>query len=83
MEKCYKKIPCCGCANMETCEKERINNLWSMKDIVKENKDGDFLAICDDGKEYQCSYFAKSISMFSSIPINVNVLGYLKIIERI
>lgn len=58
-------------------------NLYTIKDIIKENKDGEFLAVCDDGKEYEASYNAKYRAMFFSIPSDVSVIGYLKIIGRI
>ena len=58
-------------------------NLYTIKDIIKENKDGEFLAVCDNGKEYEASYNAKYRAMFFAIPSDVNVIGYLKIIGRI
>ena len=59
------------------------NDLWSMKDIIAENQDGEFLAVCDDGKDYPCSYVAKYRAMFFTIPQEVKILGYLKIIGRV
>nr|DAG27138.1 MAG TPA: hypothetical protein [Caudoviricetes sp.] len=33
MKKCYKTLPCCGCADMETCIKEKVKvvsvDIWS------------------------------------------------------
>lgn len=59
------------------------NDLWSMKDIIAENQDGEFLAVCDDGKDYECAYVAKYRAMFFTIPQDVKILGYLKIIGRV
>lgn len=39
-------------------------DLYSIKDIIKENKDGDFLAICESGNVYKCSFVAKYRAMF-------------------
>ena len=57
-------------------------NLWSIKDVIKANEDGDFLAVCDNGKEYEARYNAKFRAMFFAIPQDVKILGYLKIIGR-
>lgn len=57
--------------------------LWRINDIIKENQDGEFLAICESGKEYECKFVAKYRSMFFAIPDTENILGYLKIIGRI
>lgn len=59
-----------------------LKDLWSLKDVIAEGKDGDFLAIGDDGKDYKASYNAKLKVMFFAIPSTVNVLGYLKVIGR-
>lgn len=56
--------------------------LWSIKDIIKENQDGKFLAICESGKEYECEFVAKYRAMFFAIPDTEKILGYLKIIDR-
>lgn len=55
-------------------------DLYTIKDIIQENKDGEFLAICDNGKEYEASYNAKNRAMFFAIPSDISVIGYLKII---
>ena len=57
-------------------------DLYTIKDIIRENKDGEFLAICDNGKEYEASYNAKYRAMFFAIPSDASVIGYLKIIGR-
>lgn len=55
-------------------------DLYTIKDIIRENSDGEFLAVCDNGKEYKASYNAKYRTMFFAIPSDVSVIGYLKII---
>lgn len=64
-------------------QKGKKMNLWSIKEIIKDNKDGDFLAICESGKEYECKFVAKYKAMFFAIPKHENILGYLKIIDRL
>lgn len=54
--------------------------LYSIKDIIKENKDGDFLAICESGEVYKCSFVAKYKAMFFAIPSTKKILGYRKLI---
>lgn len=78
MKKCFKHIPCCGCTDWGTCEKERVSRLLTKNDIAKENADGDFLAVCDNGKEYECSYSTEYKTIFFTIPSGVNVLGYVR-----
>lgn len=58
-------------------------DLWSIKDVIKANEDGEFLAICNNGKEYEASYVSKYRAMFFTIPQDVEILGYLKIIGRL
>lgn len=60
-----------------------MQNLYSIKDIIKENKDGDFVAVCESGKVYECKFVAKYKAMFFCIPDYENVLGYGKLINRI
>ncbi|MCD7724315.1 MAG: hypothetical protein LUI12_01965 [Clostridiales bacterium] len=55
-------------------------DLWSIKDVIDNGEDGNFLAICDNGKEYECKYVTECRAMFFTIPANVKILGYLKII---
>lgn len=57
-------------------------DLYTIKDIIRENRSGEFLAIYDNGKEYKASYNAKYRTMFFTIPSDVGVIGYLKIIGR-
>lgn len=66
-------------------EERKIDSvdLWSIKDVIKANQDGEFLAVCDNGKEYEASYNAKYRAMFFTVPQGVEILGYLKIINRI
>lgn len=45
-----------------------MKDLWSVKDVIKANEDGDFLAVCDNGKEYEASYVSKYRAMFFAIP---------------
>lgn len=59
-----------------------MENLWDIKDVIKANEDGDFLAVCNNGKEYEASYVSKYRAMFFAIPQDVKILGYLKIIGR-
>lgn len=60
-----------------------MENLYQIKDIIKENKDGDFLAICESGNYYECKFNAKYRAMFFAIPSTEKILGYTKIIGRI
>lgn len=55
-----------------------MKNLLSFEDIKKVNRDGDFLAVCDDGKEYEASYSSKFQVMFFIIPQEVKILGYVE-----
>ena len=57
--------------------------LYSIKDIVKENKDGEFLAICESGKEYEARYCAEYRAMFFAIPDSEKIIGYVEIIGRL
>lgn len=58
-------------------------DLYSIKDIIKENRNGDFLAICESGNIYECTFVAKYKAMFFTIPESEKILGYTKIIGRI
>lgn len=58
-------------------------NLYSIKDIIKENQDGEFLAICKSGNYYECKFVAKVRAMFFTIPEHENILGYEKIIGKL
>ena len=58
-------------------------DLYSIKDIIKENKDGKFLAICESGRAYEASYCAEYRAMFFAIPSTEKILGYGKIIGRL
>ena len=60
-----------------------MENLYQIKDIIKENKDGDFLAICESGNYYECKFVAKFRAMFFAMPESEKILGYTKIIGRI
>ena len=64
-------------------ERKNMENLYQIKDIIKENKDGDFLAICASGKYYECSFVAEFRAMFFAMPSTEKILGYEKIIGRI
>lgn len=64
-------------------ERENMEDLYQIKDIIKENKDGDFLAICESGNYYECKFVAKFRAMFFAMPEVEKILGYTKIIERI
>ena len=64
-------------------QKGKNIELWSIKDIIKNNEDGDFLAICESGKEYECKFVAKYRAMFFAIPDHENILGYVKIVNRL
>ena len=57
-------------------------NLYQIKDIIKENNDGDFLAICESGKHYECKFIAEYRTMFFAIPSTEKILGYGKIIAK-
>ena len=58
------------------------SELWSFEDVKKEGCDNsEWLAICDNGKEYNATYTIKyGGTMFFCIPSDVNILGYLKVI---
>lgn len=57
-------------------------NLYQIKDIIKENKNGDFLAICESGNHYECKFVAEYRTMFFTIPSTEKILGYGKIIAK-
>ena len=59
-----------------------MENLYQIKDIIKENKDGNFLAICESGNHYECSFVAKYRTMFFCIPSTEKIIGYGKIIAK-
>lgn len=62
---------------------EMKENLISFEEIAKEHKGGEYLAIGDDGKSYPASYvpdYRPSGVMFFTVPSNVEILGYLRII---
>ena len=59
-----------------------MGDLYNIKDIIKENKDGDFLAICESGNYYECKFVAKFRAMFFAIPESEKILGYGKIIAK-
>lgn len=64
-------------------KKISLSDLISFKEIAKEHKAGEYLAIGNNGKEYEASYVPKyrpSGVMFMCIPSDVEILGYLKII---
>lgn len=61
-----------------TIQEIKEMNLWSIKDIIKANQDGKFLAVCESGKTYECSFVAEYRAMFFAIPKYENILGYLK-----
>ena len=54
----------------------------TLRDIIKEGKDGDYLAFGDDGKDYKVKYSAKYKVMFFAIPDGVEILGYSKVVEE-
>ena len=58
-------------------------NLYTIKDIIKENQYGNFLAICESGNYYECKFVAKVRAMFFTIPEHENILGYEKIIGKL
>lgn len=60
-----------------------MTDLWTIKDIIAEGEDGEYLAICESGNEYECEYVAKYRAMFFAMPDSENILGYLKNIGRI
>lgn len=74
-----------GSEKMTKWTKEEIEmiNFYSIKSIIKENKDGDFLAICESGNSYECKFVAKYKTMFFTIPATEKIVGYVKIIGRI
>lgn len=72
--------------NDMTVAERKINteDLISFEEIAKEHKAGEYLAVGNDGKEYHASYVPKyrpSGVMFFCIPADVEILGYLKIID--
>lgn len=57
--------------------------LYSIKDIINENKCGDYLAVCESGKMYECKFVAKYRTMFFTIPDYEKISGYVKPIGRV
>ena len=62
-------------------EKESKENLYSFEEVKKLAEDkSEWLAICDNGKDYQATYTTNYGGvMFFCIPYTVKVIGYLKI----
>ena len=60
-----------------------MKNLYQIKDIIKENKDGKFVAVCESGNVYECSFVAECRAMFFAMPSTEKILGYVKLIGRI
>ena len=56
--------------------------LYNIKDIIKENENGDYLAVCESGKMYECKFVARYKAMFFTIPDYEKITGYAKIIGR-
>ena len=50
----------------------------SFDEIKRTNKDGEFYAIGDNGKQYTASYSAKFEAMFFAIPASVEIVGYIE-----
>lgn len=42
------------------------------------NKDGEYIAIGDNGKQYDATYCADLACMFFCIPASVEVVGYIE-----
>ena len=57
-----------------------MENLYQIKDIIKENKDGKFVAVCESGNTYECSFVAEFRAMFFAMPSTEKILGYGKVI---
>lgn len=52
--------------------------MLSFNEIKATNKNGEFYAIGDNGKEYTASYNAKFECMFFAIPSTVEIVGYIE-----
>lgn len=73
-----------GRPERENMENLNIENLYQLKDVIKEqgDTDGDYLAFCESGNTYDCEYSGKFKAMFFAIPESEKILGYGKIIAR-
>ena len=52
--------------------------MLSFEQITKTNKDGEFYAIGNNGKQYNAKYSAKFECMFFAIPASVEIIGYIE-----
>lgn len=50
----------------------------NLAEIIATNKDGDYYAIGNNGKQYTASYSAKFECMFFAIPASVEIIGYIE-----
>lgn len=55
-----------------------MKKLLTLKEIGERGRNGEYRAICDNGKTYEASYSAEYKAMFFCIPYNVKVLGYVE-----
>lgn len=85
-ENCSKyDTDCNSCPYNAYCEEyaHRDNDdLYQIKDIIKEGKNGKFLAVCESGNTYECDFVAEYRTMFFVMPAYENIIGYKKIIGR-
>ena len=50
----------------------------TFEEIAAANKDGEYYAIGDNGKQYSASYNAEFGCMFFAIPAIVEIIGYIE-----
>ena len=50
----------------------------TFEEIARENKNGEFYAIGNNGKQYTASYSAEYGCMFFCIPSSVEIVGYIE-----
>lgn len=54
-----------------------MGKLLSIKEIAKQGRDGDYIAVGNNGRRYSAKYSAEHECMFFCIPSYVKIVGYV------
>lgn len=66
--------------NERLYEKEDTKGMFKPEEISGDEMQGDYFAICDNGRAYHAAYVNKYLpggAFFFCIPAGVNILGYV------